>query len=62
MTSIGFTAITQLPNTTDLIAHADKALYYSKQTGRNQSHAYETLLQQGKITATTPDSDDIELF
>ncbi|WP_126452338.1 GGDEF domain-containing protein [Sulfuriflexus mobilis] len=60
--SIGFTAITRLPNTTDLIAHADKALYYSKDNGRNQVNAYEILLAQGKIAMTAQDSNDIELF
>lgn len=60
--SIGFTAITNLSNTTDLIAHADKALYYSKESGRNQVNAYETLLQQGKITATVRGNEDVELF
>ncbi len=29
---------------------ADKALYYSKQHGRNCSHNYETLVQEGEIT------------
>lgn len=60
--SIGFTVITDIPNTADIIAHADKALYYSKDNGRNQVHAYESLLKQGKITSTTRDSNDIELF
>jgi diguanylate cyclase (GGDEF)-like protein len=60
--SIGFTAITPQTNTTDLIARADKALYYSKLSGRNQVNAYETLLQQGDISATTRDSEDTEPF
>lgn len=60
--SIGFTAITEIQNTADIIAHADKALYYSKDNGRNQIHAYESLLKQGKITTTTPDSKEIVLF
>ena len=60
--SIGFTAITNLSNTTDMIAHADKALYYSKESGRNQVHAYETLLQQGKIIDKIRDSEKIEIF
>jgi diguanylate cyclase (GGDEF)-like protein len=60
--SIGFTAITPQTNTTDLIARADKALYYSKLSGRNQVNAYETLLLQGDITPTTRNSDDSRPF
>lgn len=60
--SIGFTAINKMPNTIELIAQADKALYYSKNNGRNQINAYETLVEQGTISITTPDSDDIQLF
>ena len=60
--SIGYTAITCVPDTSDIIAHADKALYYSKENGRNQVNAYESLLEQAKITTTTHDSEDIELF
>lgn len=60
--SIGYTAISHMPNTTEIIAQADKALYYSKENGRNQVHAYEALVEQGEIIVTTRDSDDIELF
>lgn len=60
--SIGITSVekNQLPTT--IIDRADKALYYSKENGRNQCSIYEELLTTGKIEKTPPDSEEVELF
>lgn len=60
--SIGYANTANIPNAIELIARADKALYYSKENGRNQVNAFETLCEQGQITAAPKDSHDIELF
>lgn len=59
--SIGYAkmAANVLPNT--VLEHADEALYYAKEHGRNQICFYETLLQQGALKQTQI-SGEIELF
>lgn len=59
--SIGIAKI--LPNTHPslIMEQADKALYHSKNNGRNQLSNYHHLLQTGKISERTVDSH-IELF
>lgn len=52
-------AVNVLPNT--VLEHADEALYYAKEHGRNQICYYETLLQQGALKPTEL-SGEIELF
>lgn len=47
------------PNT--VLEHADEALYFAKEHGRNQICFYETLLQQGALKENAM-SGDIELF
>lgn len=44
------------------IERADKALYYAKENGRNQSHSFEELVKQGLLASPAPVQDDIELF
>jgi len=47
---------------TSIIDQADKALYFSKEHGRNQVHAYEKLLFEGRLTDVSADTGDVELF
>lgn len=60
--SIGVATIsfTELPRTT--IDHADQALYYAKQNGRNQVRVYEELMEQGLLKVQKIQTGDIELF
>lgn len=59
--SIGVVEVNQQDLPTTVVEQADKALYYAKDHGRNQVCAYETLLEQGKVTNILT-SGDIELF
>ena len=52
--SIGFTKMDTDQSLQTIIECADRALYYSKYQGRNQTHCYEHLLDKGLV-----DSDDI---
>jgi len=60
--SIGVTEITSNTNREQVIQQADKALYFSKENGRNQVNSYEGLLSTGKISEAESHTDDIELF
>lgn len=59
--SMGYTAMKAdiFPRT--LLEHADKALYYSKQNGRNCCHFYEKLIEEKKLVDSVSESD-IDLF
>ncbi|MCP5078294.1 MAG: GGDEF domain-containing protein [Psychromonas sp.] len=58
---IGGTQITNQTDPNNVIEAADMALYYAKQNGRNQSHLYETLLAEGKISAVYDNINDSEI-
>jgi len=60
--SIGVTNVNTTSNRVEVISRADKALYYSKENGRNQVNSFETLLGTGELVDNIPDIDDIELF
>ena len=45
-----------------LLDHADQALYYSKEHGRNQLNFFEDLTRAGKIAVEQQQTGDIELF
>lgn len=60
--SIGFTMITTGDGPTAAFARADHAVYFAKQNGRNQTHAYEQLIASGALAATTVQTGDVELF
>ncbi len=59
--SIGFTELNNAQPAAALLGHADEALYFSKDHGRNQVHCYEDLIAAGKLTSHV-DSGEIELF
>lgn len=60
--SIGFTAMGTEQSVEKLVMCADKALYYAKNNGRNQTHCYETLVATGKLEPVTQAKGDVELF
>lgn len=60
--SSGFTLIAHADLAASIIDRADQALYFSKENGRNQSWAYETLISEGKLHKKSIPKGDIELF
>lgn len=58
--SLGYVEIRDQDLPTTVIGHADQALYYAKNNGRNQTAAYEALVAAGKIAQTKIGS--VELF
>lgn len=61
-TSVGYCAFNNEIALSSIIERADKALYYSKEHGRNKTSGFENLLSQGKLKDTVIDEGDIELF
>ena len=60
--SLGLTSLNRSLDSITMIAQADKALYYAKENGRNQLHAYENLIENGKLQSEQAKEDDITLF
>ncbi len=60
--SIGFCNVKPELMMTDILEMADKALYYSKEHGRNQSSNYNTLMDSKLIESFQERDNDIELF
>lgn len=60
--SLGFAKITDKDYPPDILEKADKALYYVKENGRNQTCCYETLVEQGKLAAPSNKTGSVELF
>ena len=60
--SIGYTCIKSNNMISNITDAADKALYFAKEHGRNQTHNYERLVESGQLNPTTYDSQDVELF
>lgn len=61
-TSIGYCEFNNKTPLSTIVEHADKALYYSKEHGRNLTSCFETLMETNKIQDTIIDEGDIELF
>jgi len=61
-TSVGYCEFNNELPLTSLIERADKALYYSKENGRNKVSNFELLRDNKKIQDTIIDEGDIELF
>lgn len=59
--SIGVTEIRGLAAPVQLLGHADQALYYAKEHGRNQVCFYEELIQNGGLVVHET-AGDVELF
>ncbi|MEW6990967.1 GGDEF domain-containing protein [Colwelliaceae bacterium 6441] len=59
--SIGFAKITENDHPKSVFDNADKALYFSKENGRNCIHNYEILKEKGLVDSTFTEGD-IELF
>ncbi len=59
--SIGATFISPSDLSVTIMDRADKALYYAKENGRNQTVFYEELIASGKLQATTMNSD-VDMF
>jgi diguanylate cyclase (GGDEF)-like protein len=60
--SIGYTRIRLGDTTPYILDSADEALYWAKANGRNQCHAYETLVAAGKLTGERIALSAAELF
>ncbi len=60
--SIGYCAFNNEIPLSSIIERADKALYYSKEHGRNKTSSFENLLSQEKIKDTIIAEGEIELF
>lgn len=60
--SIGYTAMGAEHAVEKLVMCADKALFYAKNNGRNQSHCYETLVAAGKLEPVVQAAGEVELF
>jgi len=62
--SIGFTGVSSMDVSTDVVGRADEALYYAKEHGRNQVCCYERLVTDGAIvrrnTAEMRFAEDID--
>jgi len=54
--SIGSAMFTQKSDPSAAIDRADKALYYAKSNGRNQTRNYETLLKEKKVTPASEEN------
>ena len=60
--SIGFASIKLGDTPSQILDSADEALYWAKENGRNQCHAYETLVAEGKLQRPMPEVSEIEFF
>lgn len=60
--SMGYVLIGGQMLPANVVEQADRALYYAKENGRNQTCAYSQLLQDGQIVAKVAHEGDIELF
>ncbi len=61
--SLGFVKVGPQDVPATVVGHADQALYYAKEHGRNQVCSYDELVATGKIVPETDSRDtDVELF
>ena len=60
--SIGFTILDTNQSLQTVVERADRALYYSKFQGRNQTHCYERLCDKGLVEECKDSLNNIKLF
>lgn len=60
--SIGFTRIRLGDTQSRILDSADEGLYWAKENGRNQCHAYEALVAEGKLQGPSVPLSSVELF
>jgi len=60
--SIGYCEFNNKVPLTTIIERADKALYYSKEHGRNKTSGFEILISENKLQDTQFNEGEIELF
>ena len=60
--SIGFAALDTKQPLASIIERADRALYYSKYQGRNQTNCYESLLEKGLVDSGEFEHSNVEIF
>ncbi len=60
--SAGLCAIRSHDYVTTILDHADKALYYAKDNGRNQLQCYDALMAKGVFDQDEPGDSSVELF
>jgi len=60
--SIGVTEMVRNTFAGTLLDYADKALYYSKQNGRNKVTFFEDMVSQGLAEREAPQSGDVDFF
>ena len=59
--SVGFVS-THEGSAVEILGHADQALYYAKEHGRNQVCHYDELIGSGRLKKQTQAHDEVELF
>jgi diguanylate cyclase (GGDEF)-like protein len=60
--SIGYTQVRADDIPASTVDRADSALYFAKESGRNRSYCYDTLVRDGKLVVKAAGSTELELF
>jgi diguanylate cyclase (GGDEF)-like protein len=60
--SVGYTRLSLTDNLPSAFGRADRALYFSKQNGRNAVNWYEVLLEESHLIDSKIELNDVEMF